>query len=149
VTFKEKVHHHFTQLINKKIEHLQQTLAGLKESATNETKSTAGDKHETALAMLQIEQANARAQLKEIQEQKAVLEKINASIVPVAIVNGSFVKTNRGYFYLSVALGKTVVDGVSVIALSQQSPLGSKLFHLQKGQCFSINNNEFIIEELM
>jgi hypothetical protein len=42
---------------------LQQVLADLKESGANETKSTAGDKHETALAMLQIEQANTRGQL--------------------------------------------------------------------------------------
>ena len=34
---------------------LQQVLNDLKESGVNETKSKAGDKHETTLAMLQIE----------------------------------------------------------------------------------------------
>ena len=55
---------------------LQQRLNDLKESGANETKSTAGDKHETALAMVQIEQANIRKQLEEALAQKAILEKI-------------------------------------------------------------------------
>ena len=55
---------------------LHQVLADLKESGTNETKSTAGDKHETALAMLQIEQANINAQLSDALDKKAVLKKL-------------------------------------------------------------------------
>ncbi len=55
---------------------LQQRLNDLKESGANETKSTAGDKHETALAMVQIEQANIRKQLEEALAQKVILEKI-------------------------------------------------------------------------
>jgi hypothetical protein len=49
----------------------------LNDSAKNETKSTAGDKHETALAMLQIEQENTRNKLKEIKEQKLQLDRID------------------------------------------------------------------------
>jgi hypothetical protein len=43
---------------------VQKVLADLHHSASNETKSTAGDKHETALAMLQLEQENKRQQLR-------------------------------------------------------------------------------------
>lgn len=148
MTFKEKVHQHFLQVINKKIETLQQTLADLKESGANETKSTAGDKHETALAMLQIEQANTRAQLKEMQEQKAVLEKINPLLTPAAVVNGSLIKTNKGYLFLSVALGKALVDGIIVTALSAHSPLGMQLLHKQTTQAVTVNGNQYIVEAL-
>jgi transcription elongation GreA/GreB family factor len=148
MTFKEKVHTHFMQVINKKIEHLQQILTDLKESGSNETKSTAGDKHETALAMLQIEQANTRAQLKEIQEQKAVLEKINPLLTPAAVVNGSLIKTNKGYLFLSVALGKALVDGIKVTALSAHSPLGMQLLHKQTTQAVTVNGNQYIVEAL-
>ncbi len=149
MTFKEKAHHHFMQVINQKIEALQHTLADLKESGANETKSTAGDKYETALAMLQIEQDNVRKQLKEVQQQKAVLEKINPSLTPEIIVTGSLIHTNKGYLFLSVALGKTVVDGITVTALSQQSPLGKLLMHLQKQQAVTFNGNQYIIEDLL
>ena len=86
MAFKQKIYNYYRQVINDKISLLQKVLADLKESGANETKSTAGDKHETALAMLQIEQANVRGQLKEAQEQKTALEKINPALSPSVIV---------------------------------------------------------------
>lgn len=148
MTLKQKVHDYYLQKINDKIAMLQQVLADLKESGSNETKSTAGDKHETALAMLQIEQANTRAQLQEIINQKIALEKINPDITAAMIVNGSLVKTNRGYLFMSVALGKAVVENTGVIALSAQSPLGQKLMGLKIGEVASFNNVEYIVETI-
>ena len=145
---KQKIYSHYLQVINDKVKSLQNILADLKESGTNETKSTAGDKHETALAMLQIEQANVRAQLKNMLEQKAVIEKINPALSLASIVNGSLVKTNFGYFFMSAALGKAVVDGITVTALSQQSPLGKLLTGLKVGGSAVINNNSYIIESI-
>ncbi len=145
---KQKIYNHYLQVINNKVKSLQNILADLKESGTNETKSTAGDKHETALAMLQIEQANVRAQLKDVLEQKVILEKINPALSPASIVNGSLVKTNRGYLFMSVALGKAVVDGTTVIALSQQSPLGKLLMGLREGGSTIINNNSYVVESI-
>ena len=127
---------------------LQQVLANLKESGSNETKSTAGDKHETALAMLQIEQANTRGQLQEALLQKAALEKIDPAISATMIVNGSLVKTNRGYLFMSIAAGKIAIDDISVISLSPQSPLGQKLMGLKVGEVAGINNIEYVIETI-
>lgn len=131
-----------------KIGMLQKILADLKESGSNETKSTAGDKHETALAMLQIEQANTRGQLQEVLLQKTALEKIDPSIKAPLIVNGSLVKTNRGYFFISIALGKAALENITVIALSPQSPLGQKLMGLKVGEAAGINNMEYLIESI-
>ncbi len=145
---KEKIHAHYLQVINSKVLELQQVLADLKESGSNETKSTAGDKHETALAMLQIEQANKRAQLEEILIQKTALEKINPAISANIIVNGSLIKTNRGWLYMSVALGKATVDNVPVIALSPQSPLGQKLMGSKVNDVAGINTIEYVVESI-
>ncbi len=127
---------------------LQQVLNDLKESGANETKSTAGDKHETALAMLQIEQANTRGQLQELLLQKAALEKLDPALAAPVIVNGSLIKTSRGYFYMSVAMGKAAVEGIVVIALSPQSPLGQKLLGLKKGAMVRVNDIEYTIESI-
>lgn len=148
MTLKQKIYNHYLRVINDKVKSLQNILADLKESGTNETKSTAGDKHETALAMLQIEQANVRGQLKDALEQKATLEKINPALSPASIVNGSLVKTNRGYLFMSVALGKAVIDGNTVIALSQKSPLGKLLMGLKEGGSTIINSNCYVIESI-
>ena len=127
---------------------LQQVLTDLKESGSNETKSTAGDKHETALAMLQIEQANTRGQLQELLVQKAMLKKLDPALSAAMIVNGSLVKTNRGYLYMSVALGKAVINDITVMALSPQSPLGQKLLGLKAGEFARMNDTEYRVESI-
>jgi transcription elongation GreA/GreB family factor len=149
MTHKKNIHNHYLQAVIAKVVILQQTLADLKESGTNETKSTAGDKHETALAMLQIEQANKRTQLQEVLEQKAVLEKIGNVTNTTKIVQGSLVKTNKGYFYVSVALGKAMIDDIAVFAISPQSPLGAKLMSTCVNDTIEMNANVYLIEEIL
>ena len=148
MTLKHKVHQYYLQMVNDKISLLQQVLADLKESGANETKSTAGDKHETALAMLQIEQANKREQLNLAIAQKIVVEKINPTIVATIVLNGSLVKTDKGYLFMSVALGKAVVEGITFTALSPQSPLGKQLMGLKTKDTAIINNTSYYIEAI-
>jgi hypothetical protein len=148
MTFKQKIYNHYLQLVNDKVNMLQQVLADLKESSSNETKSTVGDKHETTLAMLQIEEANTRTQLQEVLNQKAVLEKIDPAITAIMVVNGSLVKTDRGYLFISVALGKAVIDNIPVIALSSQSPLGQKLMRLKPGDHAAIHDMQYKVENI-
>jgi hypothetical protein len=148
MTLKQKIYNHYLQVIQDKIAELQKLLADLKESGANETKSTAGDKHETALAMLQIEQANVRGQLTEAQQQQVTLEKINPAIAPAIIVSGSLIKTNKGYLFLSIAGGKAVIEGHTVMALSPQSPLGQQLLKANKGGAVTINNTTYAIESI-
>jgi hypothetical protein len=145
---KQKIYNHYLQVIQDKIAMLQLVLDSLKESGANETKSTAGDKHETALAMLQIEQANTRGQLQEMNLQKTVLEKINPTLSAQIIVLGSLIKTNRGYLYMSTALGKANIAGFTIMALSPQSPLGQKLMGLKAREKVRINQTEYIIESI-
>ena len=145
---KQQIHSHYIDIINSKILMLQQTLADLKESGSNETKSTAGDKHETALAMLQIEQANTRGQLEEALQQRSVLTAINPDIITIKILQGSYVKTNKGNFYISVALGKLIINGETVMAISPQSPLGAKLMGCCVDDTVTINTHNYLVESI-
>ena len=146
MTLKQKIFSHYHHVLHEKIKSLQQVLSDLKESGSNETKSTAGDKHETALAMLQIEQANVRAQLKEAQEQLAVFERIDPAVSSTVIMNGSLIKTDKGFFFLTVAAGKAVVDGQVVIAVSGQSPLGSRMRGRREGDEVVVNGISYLVE---
>ena len=132
-----------------KINGLQQQLNDLKESTANETKSTAGDKYETARAMLQIEQDNTRRQLQEALKQQSIFAAIDISISSNEIIRGSLVKTNKGYLFISVALGKIIIDGKNIIALSPQSPLGKQLMGLGVKDTTTINNINYSIEEIL
>ena len=148
MSFKQKVYNQCQQLLDEKIKFLHQTLRELTNSAGNETKSTAGDKHETALAMLQIEQENTNRQLRELLLQKLVLDKINPSINTVAVTVGSLIKTNKGFFYLTIALGKLAIEGNTVTALSAKSPLGAKLIGIRVQDSVEINGNVYTIESI-
>ena len=148
MTFKQKTYHQFQQLLADKITNLHQQLDELKESTANETKSTAGDKYETARAMLQIEQDNIRHQLQEALEQQTRFSSVDRKETNQEVVQGCLVKTNRGWLLLSVALGKTIIEGIPVIALSPQSPLGKQLMGRKPGDKISINGFDYIIEEI-
>ena len=147
--FKQKVYQYYVSSLNEKINALQQTLNELSDSAKNETKSTAGDKHETALAMLQIEQENTRTKSKEATEQKAQLERIDILQKTDSIIRGSLIKTDRGYFFLAVALGKSTIDTIPVIAISPQSPLGAKLLGLKEKESAEINGIRYTVEIIL
>ncbi len=147
--FKQKVYQHYVTALNDKINALQLTLNDLSDSAKNETKSTAGDKHETALAMLQIEQENTRTKYKEATGLKAQLERIDVLQKTAVVAKGSLIKTDKGYFFLSVALGKSNIDSNLVMAISLQSPLGAKLTGLKEKDTAYVNGITYTVEAIL
>lgn len=149
MTVKQKIYQQFQQQLSGKINNLQLQLNDLKESTANETKSTAGDKYETARAMLQIEQDAIRRQLQELLEQQAVFSSINGSTHSIKIIQGSLIKTNRGWFLLSAALGKTTIDNIVITALSSQSPLGKLLLNKTINSAVTVNSISYTIEEIL
>lgn len=149
MTLKQIVHQQFLLLTRKKVDDLEKVLADLKEAGANETKSTAGDKHETALAMVQIEQANVRAQLEEGLKQLAAIDRLDPSLSPPMVVIGSLVKTNKGYFFICAALGMVSIEGVQVVAISPQSPLGSKLIGCATRSEVAVNQQVFVVEQVL
>ena len=145
MSFKVNVYSAFKQLLDEKISHVRLILQELHLSAANETKSTAGDKHETALAMLQIEQENKRKQLSELLHQKTLLDKIDPTIVSISVLNGSLVQTDKGYFFISTALGRIILEGKTLFALSPASPLGQKLMHLKPNDMVRLNERNYTV----
>jgi hypothetical protein len=148
MTFKQKIYHYYLQLVQDRIDAFRDMIAALTEDSKNDAKGSAGDKHETALAMMHLEQEKFNTKLREVLEQKVVLDKIDALLMAKTIVLGSLVKANGIYLYLSLALPKITIDGVNVIALSPQSPLGSKLMGNSVGFTFEINGTKYLIESV-
>jgi hypothetical protein len=146
---KQKVYTACLQLLNNKIQALQNTLHELGEGAVSDGKSSAGDKHETARAMMQLEQEKISKQLDEVLVQKAMLQKIDIAVTTEQITKGSLIKTNKGYLFLSIALGKINVEGIDIIVLSPQSPLGLKLMGLTAKSSVAINAITYIIEDVL
>ena len=145
---KQKIYIACLQVVETKIAQFRASLLDLTQGAQNDSKSAAGDKHETARAMMQIEHEKISKQLEEVLLQKNKLTKIDVLQKPSQIIKGSLVKTNQGYLFVSIAIGKITVDTISVIVLSPQSPLGIKLMGLQVGETTTINGTNYSIESL-
>ena len=146
---KQEILQHHQQLLQDKIDVFRDMISGLAEDAKNDAKGSAGDKHETALSMMHIEQEKLHYKLKEFLEQKAILDKIDASQVHTKIALGSVVKAYAMYLFISAALPKISVYEKTIIALSPQSPLGMKLMGNSAGFSFEINGSQFVIENVV
>lgn len=124
---------------------LQLKLQDLSDSAANETKSSAGDKYETARAMLHMEQDQVRRQITELTTQQVLLNSIDAAARPERISPGSLVRIQESVYYLSTGLGRIQVEGQTVFVLSLQSPLGAKLKGLTVGDALTLNDRKIVV----
>lgn len=114
----------YKSIVQEKIETLQKMIIDLSEDAQNDAKGSAGDKHETALSMMHIEQEKLNYKLKEVLEQKQILESIDIDKINKKIGIGSLIQTNTFLFFMSTALPKITIENIDVVALSPSSPLG-------------------------
>lgn len=113
--------------INKRQSSIQLAIEQAQESANEETKSTAGDKHDTARAMAQLEVEKMGKQLAEINKLKKVIPLLNPQLKEGKIELGSVVLTNRQNYYLSLSMGQLTVDDLSFYAISPMTPIGQLL----------------------
>ena len=148
MTLKHNILHQHHQLLQDKIDVFRDMISNLTEDAQNDAKGSAGDKHETALSMMHIEQEKLKHKLKEILDQKAVLDKIDASKTHSKIALGSLVQANEMLLFISAALPKITIDDKTIIAVSPQSPLGNKLMGNKVGFTFEINTTSYLIQNI-
>ncbi len=132
------------QIVEQRIENTQTALTEAQDAANNETKSSAGDKHETARAMAQLETEKLNNQLSETLKLKQTLEKINTK-KRATIGLGSVVYTNNGNFYISVSLGRIGFDGENYFAISSVSPIGKLLLTKKEKDSFSFNGKSYTV----
>jgi len=144
-SFKTALHQACLNRIDQRIVLAQKAMEDIQESANQETKSSAGDKYETSRAMMQQEKDKHADQLDQAQELRRQLELLDPSITLTQIQPGSLVKTNEGHYYLSVSLGKMVLDNQTVFVLSSAAPLGQAILHKRVGDKIEFQNRSIEI----
>lgn len=145
MTLKKKIYHYYYNLLEDKIKGLRNKIEELTQDAQNDAKGSAGDKHETALAMMHLEQEKLSTQLKETIAQKNILESIDVTVTNSKVALGSLVYTDKFIFFISLALPKTVIENNEIIALSLHSPLGNEMKGKNCNDEFSFNKIEYKI----
>ena len=112
------------EALNNKINDLRLILQESYPSMFDDSKSSAGDKHETALAMAQLEQEKLTKQLNILLLQEASMKVIDPTLKHQKITIGSLVETNKGWYYFSISLGQLICQNNAFFALSLEAPLG-------------------------
>ena len=140
---KQKLLFHCQELLHQKIEEVQKQIRGYQEAASEDTKSSMGDKYETNREMMNLEKGKAAAQLNQLLNMKKVLDTLpNKTGEEVGM--GSLVETNRGLFFIAVGLGKVLFDGgKEVMAISGASPIGQFLMGKRKGYSDAFRGNDY------
>lgn len=145
LTLKSQLYAKCAEYIALRMSIVQAAIDAASESGNDETKSSAGDKHETGRAMMQLEQEKNGKQLHEVQELQRLLNKIDPSHHVNKISLGSLVYTDKCNFYISISAGKLVVDSNVYLAISPVSPIAMKLMGLSAGGKMEFNGVKYIV----
>jgi transcription elongation GreA/GreB family factor len=139
MTVKEQLYEKCEQFLHGRLTAVLDRIANIQESLQSETKSSAGDKHETGRAMLQLEREKAGNQLADIQKQQELFSRVLIDASSEVARLGSIVTTNKGVYFLAISVGAITVGSKTYYAISPSSPIGKVLLGKKNGQEFSFN----------
>ncbi|MGB5555752.1 MAG: 3-oxoacyl-ACP synthase [Flavobacteriaceae bacterium] len=135
--------------MQKRITGLHNNLRDIRESLDSEDKNTAGDKHETGRAMIQLEQESLGKQLGEAERMKQQLDKVNIRSVHTAIGMGSLVRTTKNDYFISISAGEFKNDANAIYCISMASPMGQLLMGKSAGDEIIFNTEKINILEIV
>ena len=145
---KEQLYNKFVSIAQQRVTDLELIIKEAQHAANNETKSSAGDKHETGRAMAQLETEKLTKQLGEALKLAELLHKINPQVKHQLIGLGSLVITSNGNFFISASLGKIELNEITYFAISSISPIGQLLIQKKENDSFSFNNKTYVINKV-
>jgi transcription elongation GreA/GreB family factor len=128
---------------------IQSQISVLQESLNSETRSSAGDKHETGRAMLQLEREKLGQQLLEVEKQQRALSAVSVKKRSTNVCLGSLVYATTANYFLAVSVGEFIKDGSRVYCISPQTPIGRQLIGKTKGDSILFKNTTFNILEVL
>ena len=149
MNLKEKLFKQCELFVNNRMDTVEQIISSNQKALQSETKSSAGDKHETGRAMLQLEIEKASQQFKAIREMRTVLAKIDLAKESKTAHLGSVIETSSVCFFLAISVGKITAHGKDYFAVSVFSPIGKLLLGKQKGEEFIFNGVRTIIRNVV
>jgi transcription elongation GreA/GreB family factor len=145
---KAEIHKELLSALIKKERHLESELSDLRLGLSSDTKSTAGDKHETSRAMNQLEQERICEQLLELKKSLSIVNSIDTNQIHTKIALGTLLQTTNGNFYLSIGYGALKVGVETYFCLSPVSPFGKLLIGKTANERFFWQGKEIAINAI-
>jgi len=149
MTIKQQLYDACRESLHKREQAIRSALDAAQAAANEETKSSAGDKHETGRAMMQLETEKLGVQLQEVRLEQEKLQRIRADRRCQTVEPGALVITDKLRLYFAISAGKIILESGEYFALSTQTPLGKAALGLQKNNTFALQNQEYQIKEII
>jgi len=115
---------------------------------SNDAKSSAGDKHEVGVAMVQLEQEKLGKQIQIIEEQLTLLSRIDSTKKHLKVSMGSLVQCEHQWYYFSIGHGLLNVENEAVFCLNPQAPLGTALLGRSEKDEVSFQGRKMVIQSI-
>lgn len=138
---KAKVLEGLKSSLTTKIVSLESELHDIQLALSQDSKSTAGDKHETSRAMAQLEQEKLGKQLGDMMQMYQRVTSIDQTSSHEFIQLGSLVQTSNGMFFIGIPFGQLIIDNEAVFCLSPVAPLGQLLLNKKSLESIVLNGN--------
>tara|TARA_B100001175_G_scaffold60893_1_gene49402 strand:- start:316 stop:711 length:396 start_codon:yes stop_codon:yes gene_type:complete len=130
------------------MEILEQQNKSLHKDLNSETKSSAGDKHETGRAMIQMEREKLGNQIREIKLDYKRLNTIKDFKTSTSISLGSIIFTDKANYYVAIAADSCKINSKLFHCISTQSPIGKLLIGKKINEIIMFNNIESTILQI-
>jgi len=139
---KKRINQRCGEILQHKLLNINNELKHLSQAIADDTKSSAGDKYETAREMANIEINKLQSQLSSMNKAINML-----NTLPVASKNkvavGSLIKTDSVNIFLSVSLGQIDVNGEQILVISPMAPLAQILLGKKENDRVSFNDKAY------
>lgn len=146
---KELLYNECVAFVNNRLQTIESIISSNKKALHSETKSSAGDKHETGRAMLQLEMEKAGQQLNGVQQMKETLARIVLTANSSTSCLGSIIETNSFTYFLSISAGKIIVNNKTFFAVSVSSPIGKLLLGETVNDELTFNGKKIAIKNIL
>jgi transcription elongation GreA/GreB family factor len=127
------------------IQGLKLSMQELFADAESDSKSTAGDKHETGRAMMQLAAEQLGKQLQEAEIKRNMLLKTEVKSIHTSIKEGSLVETEEATYFISAAIGKIEFQSKHIAVISTQAPLSRLLLGKKSGDVITFQHRSIHI----
>ena len=126
---------------------LLQAQAAVDESLGGAVKSSAGDKHNTERAHLQLQAEKLGQQFKALDAQRSLLSRVQLDSKSDRIHWGSLVITDQQKYFIAIAAGPIIINDETVFVIAPQSPIGKLLLGKPVGDTLEWNRqNQRIVQ---
>ena len=146
---KKSLYNKCLELVGNRVSNAEEAMVSAQEAANEETKSSAGDKYNTNRSLMQLEWDKYANQLEEAQKLSKTMALIDASRINKEVELGSLVQTNTGIYFMSVSLGKVIINDKEVYAISMASPIGQRLKGQIENDEINFNGRKIRIEKIV